>query len=81
MDALRALSSPTASVLRNGNLESVPAIEVVPGDIVVIKTGDTVPCDLRIFESMNLECDEKILTGEGMSPFRLSTIEYCTDFQ
>jgi Na+-exporting ATPase len=32
---------------------------------VIIKTGDTVPADLRIFESMNLECDEKVLTGEG----------------
>lgn len=65
MDALRALSSPTARVLRNGQLESIPAVELVPGDIVAISTGDTVPADLRIFESMNLECDEKILTGEG----------------
>lgn len=66
MDSLRALSSPTASVLRNGNIESIPSAEVVPGDIVVIKTGDTIPADLRIFESMNLECDEKILTGEAL---------------
>ncbi|KAF2264651.1 Na+-exporting ATPase [Lojkania enalia] len=66
MDSLRALSSPTATVLRNGNLESIPSIEVVPGDIIVIKTGDTVPADIRIFESMNLECDEKILTGEAV---------------
>jgi magnesium-transporting ATPase (P-type) len=39
--------------------------EVVPGDIVLLKTGDTVPADLRIFEAMNLNCDEKSLTGEA----------------
>lgn len=39
--------------------------EVVPGDIVILKTGDTVPADLRVFEAMNLNCDEKSLTGEA----------------
>ena len=39
--------------------------ECLPGDIVVLKTGDTVPADLRIFEAMNLNCDEKSLTGEA----------------
>lgn len=67
MDSLRALSSPTANVLRGGNIVTVPSAQVVPGDVVLIKTGDTVPADLRIFEAMNLECDEKILTGEGTS--------------
>ncbi|KAF2178374.1 Na+-exporting ATPase [Zopfia rhizophila CBS 207.26] len=66
MDSLRALSSPTATVLRSGNIDAIPSIEVVPGDIVIIKTGDTIPADLRMFESMNLECDEKILTGEAI---------------
>lgn len=66
MDSLRALSSPTATVLRDGHLDAIPSGEVVPGDIVQIRTGDTVPADLRIFDSMNLECDEKILTGEAI---------------
>lgn len=66
MDALRNLSSPSASVLRDGNFETIPSSQVIPGDIVQIKTGDTVPADLRIFEAMNLECDEKILTGEAI---------------
>lgn len=66
MDSLRSLSSPSAAVLRDGHIETVPSAEVVPGDIVQIKTGDTVPADLRLFESMNLECDEKILTGEAI---------------
>jgi magnesium-transporting ATPase (P-type) len=38
---------------------------VLPGDIVILKTGDTVPADLRLFEVMNLNCDEKSLTGEA----------------
>lgn len=66
MDSLRALSSPSAAVLRDGHIETVPSGEVVPGDIVQIKTGDTVPADLRLFDAMNLECDEKILTGEAI---------------
>ncbi|OJD36706.1 potassium sodium efflux p-type fungal-type [Diplodia corticola] len=66
MDSLRALSSPTATVLRNGVVDAIPSAEVVPGDVIQIKTGDTIPADIRIFEAMNLECDEKILTGEAI---------------
>ncbi|EXJ56842.1 hypothetical protein A1O7_07186 [Cladophialophora yegresii CBS 114405] len=66
MDALRSLSSPSAAVMRDGNEVTIPSAEVVPGDIVSIKTGDTVPADLRMFEVMNLECDEAILTGEAL---------------
>lgn len=66
MDALRSLSSPSAAVVRDGNEETIPSAEVVPGDIVSIKVGDTVPADLRMFEVMNLECDEAILTGEAL---------------
>ena len=66
MKSLRALSSPSAAVLGDGHISTVPSAEVVPGDIVQIKTGDTVPEDLRIFDAMNLECDEKILTREAI---------------
>ena len=66
MDSLRSLSSPSAAVLRDGKIESNPSAEVAPGDIIQVKTGDTIPADLRLFESMNLECDEKILTGEAI---------------
>ncbi|OBT70160.1 hypothetical protein VE03_00513 [Pseudogymnoascus sp. 23342-1-I1] len=65
MDSLRALSSPSAAVLRDGKIDVIPSAECLPGDIVVLKTGDTVPADLRIFEAMNLNCDEKSLTGEA----------------
>ncbi|KAK5941287.1 potassium/sodium eff [Knufia obscura] len=66
MDALRSLSAPSADVVRDGNQMTIPSREVVPGDIVSIKTGDTVPADLRLFDVMNLECDEAILTGEAL---------------
>ena len=66
MDSLRSLSSPSAQVIRDGNEATIPSGEVVPGDIVTIKTGDTIPADLRMFEVMNLECDEAILTGEAL---------------
>lgn len=66
MDALRSLSSPSATILRNGEVDTIPSSEVVPGDIVLVKAGDTVPADLRLVDGMNLECDEKILTGEAM---------------
>ncbi|KFX94237.1 hypothetical protein V490_04447 [Pseudogymnoascus sp. VKM F-3557] len=65
MDSLRALSSPSAAVLRDGKIDVIPSAECLPGDIVVLKTGDTVPADLRVFEAMNLNCDEKSLTGEA----------------
>lgn len=66
MGSLRSLSSPTARVLRNGDEAVVNAEEVVPGDIVTVKVGDTIPADLRLIDSMNLETDEALLTGESL---------------
>ncbi|OAA58424.1 potassium/sodium efflux P-type ATPase [Niveomyces insectorum RCEF 264] len=66
MDALRSLSSPSATVIRNGHSHVIPNAEVVPGDIVLLRMGDTVPADLRLFESVNLACDEQTLTGESL---------------
>ncbi|KAJ9134123.1 Potassium/sodium efflux P-type ATPase [Pleurostoma richardsiae] len=72
MDALRALSSPSALVLRDGKTQVIPNPQVLPGDIVILKMGDTVPADLRLFEAMNLSCDEQSLTGEA-APVEKST--------
>lgn len=77
MDSLRSLSSPSAAVLRDGNIITVPSGEVVPGDIVQVKTGDTIPADLRLFETMNLECDEKILTGEAIPVAKDAEAVFC----
>jgi Ca2+-transporting ATPase len=66
MGSLRSLSSPTARVTRNGDDTTVPAESVVPGDIVHITVGDTIPADIRLFDLMNLETDEALLTGESL---------------
>ncbi|KAI2637864.1 potassium/sodium eff [Hypomontagnella submonticulosa] len=66
MDSLRSLSSPTASIVREGNSSIVPTAEVVMGDLVELKTGDTVPADIRIIEAVNFETDEALLTGESL---------------
>lgn len=47
MDSIRSLSSPTANVVRDGKIINVPTAEVVPGDMVELKTGDTIPADIR----------------------------------
>ncbi|KAJ4383380.1 P-type ATPase [Didymella sp. IMI 355093] len=66
MDSLRSLSSPTATAIRDGKTVTVPTIEVVVGDLVELKTGDTIPADIRIIEALNFETDEALLTGESL---------------
>lgn len=66
MGSLRSLSSPTAVVTRDGLTREINAEHLVPGDIVFIKVGDTIPADLRLFDGMNLETDEALLTGESL---------------
>lgn len=60
------MSSPTATILRDGNIEHLPSIHVVVGDVIELKIGDVEPADLRLFESMNYEADESLLTGETL---------------
>ncbi|KAL9115891.1 MAG: hypothetical protein Q9227_000259 [Pyrenula ochraceoflavens] len=66
MDSIRSLSSPTANVVRDGKTINIPTAEVVPGDMVELKTGDTVPADIRLIEAINFETDEALLTGESL---------------
>ena len=66
LDALQKLSSHSAKVIRNGSVTVVPSRELVPGDVVVLDTGDYVPADLRIVESVNLKSQESSLTGESV---------------
>jgi Na+-exporting ATPase len=82
MDSLRSLASPTANVVRDGGCVSIPNREVVPGDAVELKTGDTIPAvsmtfhinaarlteiqDIRLIEAVNFEADEALLTGESL---------------
>lgn len=66
MEGLRALTEVNAKVLRDGAIQLVPANELVVGDIVQVEAGDTVPADLRLVISSNLEVDESTLTGESV---------------
>lgn len=78
MDSLRSLSSPTAQAVRNGNNQTVPTVEIVPGDLVELKTGDTIPADVRLIEVVNFETNEALLTGESL-PVRKETASTFAD--
>lgn len=65
MEALKRLSAPEAKVLRGGELSSVPANSLVPGDLIVLESGDHVPADCRIIDSKLLRVQEASLTGES----------------
>lgn len=67
IEALQKLAAPNANVIRNGAPISVPAEQLVPGDVVVLETGDIVPADLRLVESHNLQIEEASLTGESVA--------------
>ncbi len=66
LEALQKLTDHASKVIRNGQLEVIPAKELVPGDIVTLDTGDYIPADLRVFEVVNLKAQEASLTGESM---------------
>ncbi len=66
LEALQKLSDHAAKVLRDGSLSVIPARELVPGDIVVLETGDYIPADLRLVEAVNLKIQESSLTGESV---------------
>jgi Ca2+-transporting ATPase len=65
LDALKAMSSPTARVVRDGETLLVPAPELVPGDLVRLDAGDIVTADLRLLEARALRINEAALTGES----------------
>ena len=65
LDALRRMLSPSARVRRDGQVQSVATVDLVPGDIVIVEAGDRVPADGRIVVAVNLEIDEAALTGES----------------
>jgi magnesium-transporting ATPase (P-type) len=67
LDAIRTMIDPRASVLRGGQRETVPAEEIVPGDLVILEAGDRIPADLRLIRARNLRIDEAILTGESVA--------------
>ena len=72
LDALERMAAPLCKVVRNGERRIVPTRELVPGDIVEIETGDSIPADLRLTEAINLKIQEAALTGESV-PVEKST--------
>lgn len=65
LDALRQMAAPVAHVFRDGHETTIPARELVPGDVVVLRAGDRVPADCRLTQSVTLAIDESALTGES----------------
>ena len=66
LEALKKMAAPNAKVIRNGATTIVPADTLVPGDIVLLESGDIIPADLRLIESSNLKIEEASLTGESV---------------
>ena len=65
LEALKKMAAPSAHVLRDGEEVIVPTRELVPGDVVLLRTGDRVPADARVTLAVNLAVDEAALTGES----------------
>jgi Ca2+-transporting ATPase len=66
IQALKALASPKALVVRGGETMAVATRDLVPGDVVVLAAGDKIPADMRLFAVANLKANEASLTGESM---------------
>ena len=64
--ALKRLAAPEAHVLREGRRSTIPARNLVPGDIVFLEAGNYVPADIRLLEAVNLRVEEASLTGESL---------------
>ena len=76
LEALKQLSSPESTVIRDGKRFKVKSSELVIGDIVVLEEGDTIGADLRLIEAINLKCDESSLTGESVPVEKDSSVTF-----
>jgi P-type Ca2+ transporter type 2C len=66
IELLKSLTSPEATVIRDGVEKKIPSKQLVPGDLILIQTGDRIPADARIIKGFNLKTDESSLTGESV---------------
>ena len=66
LEALQRMSAPKARVIRGGTESSLPASQLVPGDLIRLEAGDLVPADARLLESAGLKADEAAMTGESL---------------
>jgi len=74
LEALTHLSAPTAKVRRNNEEHEIPAREVVPGDIVILETGDKIGADVRLLKAVNLKIIEAALTGESVPVTKINLV-------
>jgi Ca2+-transporting ATPase len=72
LEALKQMAAPVAHVLRDDQETTVPARDLVPGDVVLLRAGDRVPADARVTQAVNLSVDEAALTGES-APVKKTT--------
>ncbi len=75
MEKLKSMTSKTTIVLRDSKKEEINAEDLVPGDIVILEEGDTIPADLRLIETYNLKIDESSITGESLPVTKTSDID------
>ncbi|MBP5427352.1 MAG: calcium-translocating P-type ATPase, PMCA-type [Clostridiales bacterium] len=66
LEALKKMSALNARVIREGQECIIPSVDVVVGDVIKLEAGDFIPADARLIESVNLKCEESILTGESL---------------
>ncbi len=66
LEALKNMSAPHARVIRDGVEKIIDAVDLVPGDIILLEAGDFVPADARLLQSAGLKCEESALTGESV---------------
>ena len=76
LDALKNLSSPESTVLRDGKRFKVKSTDLVVGDVVILEEGDTIGADLRLVEAVNLKANESSLTGESVPVEKNSSITF-----
>ncbi len=74
LEALQELTTPHALVLRDGIEQEISTYELVPGDIIILGTGDRIPADARLLEAVNLKIEEAPLTGESVAVEKDSTM-------
>lgn len=77
--ALRKLAAPDAHVIRDGSRQTIPARELVPGDLVMLEAGNYIPADIRLLEAVNLRVEEAALTGESYPVQKDATIRLESD--
>jgi Ca2+-transporting ATPase len=66
MELLRTMAAPTATVVRGGKKLEIPSKDIVPGDLIILESGDKIPADAILVEAINIQTDEAMLTGESI---------------